>query len=123
MTTQDEIAAESSTRAYVAAKIRGMLAERRISINSIPGRLGRESSKYWYRRLTTLDTALDLDDLSDLARMLNVDVVEFFGVAPQGPPRGGGSTRGKRSPSYVDGLRLLQSVPDDEPAVIQSDAA
>lgn len=123
MSIQEEAPGPLSTRALVAAKVRGVLAERRISINSLPARLGRESSRYWYRRINDLETALDVDDLGDLARLLDVDPAVFFGAQP--PKRGGGGSRGRLPTGpYAGQLVLLPNFEDlHQESIAQPDAA
>lgn len=75
---------ESSDRSLVAAEVRGFLAKRKIPTYKLAEALGGvESRGYWQRRVSG-ELALDIDDLSRLAELLGVSIVDFI---PASKPR------------------------------------
>lgn len=85
---------DDSDRERVAAEVRGLLAKRKIPVYKLSEYLDSgESRGYWQRRVSG-DTAFDIDDLSRLAGLLQVSIVELVSTTkkptPHGP--GGGST-------------------------------
>jgi transcriptional regulator with XRE-family HTH domain len=77
---------EVADRETVAGEVRGVLARQRITVNRLPRLIGKSQS-YWHRRISG-ELALDVDDLSALASVLEVPVSSFFVVRREGlePP-------------------------------------
>lgn len=95
MTNVTQLVDQSSRRARVAAEVRGLLGKKQVRVSQLAVQLGN-SREYWRRRLVVTDVALSVDDLEDLASLLNVDIVDFF-VGTGGPSAD--PTRAKSDPS------------------------
>jgi transcriptional regulator with XRE-family HTH domain len=82
-----------SARGRVAAEVRAGLGRARISGAKLSAILG-QSQAYWSRRLSG-KVAFDVDDLTSIADLLDVDVREFFiGLGTNTGPRPTGTTAG-----------------------------
>lgn len=82
---------DDTNRGRVAAEVRGHLAKRRIPVYKLSAYLGGDESRgYWQRRVSG-ELALDIDDLTRLAGLLDVSIVDLVQTTktPE-PPRPGG---------------------------------
>ena len=98
---------ETTDTAMVAAEVRGHLAKRRIPAYKLSEYLQSDESRgYWQRRLSG-ELALNIDDLTKLATLLGVGIVDFFNYEtpkPHGP--GGNSLLDLDSNQEPTGSRL-----------------
>ncbi|WP_123378804.1 helix-turn-helix domain-containing protein [Pseudokineococcus lusitanus] len=93
MSTVTPLPRRGSARDLVAGQVRAELARARISVRSLGNLLG-QSSAYWSRRATG-QTAFDVDDLEQLAGLLNVPVGYFVGAVDARGPRPDGPDGGQ----------------------------
>lgn len=71
---------EHKTQAAVAANVRGLLGKRRITIRKIAGDLGLNETAFRRRLACRVD--LTVDELTDLADTLDVDVLDLLEGRP-----------------------------------------
>ena len=83
----------STPRGALAGEVRGAMGKRKLKISELARRTDK-SREYWRRRITLADTALDIDDLDQLARLLGMSVPEFFGAPAADAPTGPGDDPG-----------------------------
>lgn len=81
MTLINENAPVGTWAQAVAREVRKSLAAREIPIAQLDGLAGR-NRMYWQRRIKSPTVALDIDDLSALAQMLDKPIASFFPAEP-----------------------------------------
>jgi hypothetical protein len=102
---------EASDRARVAAEVRAQLARRNIKTYKLPEYLDGGRS-YWQRRASG-ELALDIDDLSKLADLLGVSIVDFI---PGGKPAPWAPSGSNRRPTDYRGAGTEVASLDDRRA-------